>query len=87
MLWESLEATWVAEDGPESKRRPSASVVLDRLEKTVDHWGKSIFPEEWREGGGYLKLSNEFHSLLMTLLQQQVLSEKTIGRRLTVGVI
>lgn len=61
-LWESLTETWVAEDGPESKRRPSASVVLDRLKKDVDNWGKSIVPlvsKEWQESGGYSRFSSK----------------------------
>ena len=55
-------ATWVVEDGPESKRRPSAPVVLDRLQKDVDHWGKSIvplIPEEWEASGEYLECLNK----------------------------
>ena len=55
-LWDLLVSTWVVEDGPESKRRPSASAVLDQLKKDVDHWGKSIVPlvpKEWQESGEY----------------------------------
>ena len=61
-LWKLLVATWVMEDGPESKRRPSASAVLDRLQKDVDNWGKSIVPlvpEEWKRNGEYPECLNK----------------------------
>jgi len=57
-LWELLVRTWVAEDGPESKRRPPASFILDQLEKGVDQWDKSIVPlvpKQWQENGQYPK--------------------------------
>ena len=47
-------ATWVVEDGPDSKRRPSPSTVLDWLKKDVDRWGKSIVPlvpGRWQQSG------------------------------------
>ena len=55
-LWGLLVSTWVEEDGPESKRWPSATTVLDQLKKDAGHWGKSIIPlvpKEWQESGGY----------------------------------
>lgn len=57
-LWDSLTSTWAVEDGPESKRRPSASVVLDQLKKEVDDWEKAIvplIPKEWQESGEFPK--------------------------------
>ena len=71
-------ATWTVEDGPESKKRPSASVVLDRLKRDVDHWGKSVVPlvpKEWQRGGGCPKCPSKFYSLLMTPLQRKTLME------------
>ena len=65
-------ATWAVEDGPESKKRPSASVVLDRLKRDIDHWGKSVVPlvpKEWQRGGGCPMYPSNFYSLFMTLLQ------------------
>ena len=44
LLWELLVATWVVEDAPESRGRPPASNVLDRLKSEVDHWDASILP-------------------------------------------
>ena len=77
-LWESLTTTWVAEDGPESKRRPSASVVLEWLKKDIDHWGNSIvplIPKEWQESGGYLKCPNKWRDSFTILLKRRVLVE------------
>ena len=50
-LWELLVATWVVEDGPESRRRPPAPTVLDRVKSEVDRWDASILPllPEWRQ--------------------------------------
>ena len=55
-LWDLLIETWVVEDGPESERRPSASFILDQLEKDIDHWENSIVPlvrKQWQEDGWY----------------------------------
>jgi len=71
-LWELLVWTWVVEDGPESKRRPSPSFILDQLEKSVDQWEKSIVPlvpKRWQEDGWYPKFLRMCRILFMTLLQ------------------
>ena len=80
--------TWVAEDGPGSKRRPSASVVLYRLKKDVEHWGKSILPlvpEEWQGSGGCSRCLSICRGLLTILLQRQVLMEEPVGQKLMVS--
>ena len=64
--------TWAVEDGPESKKRPPVSVVLDWLRKDVDHWGKSIVPlvpKQWQENGEYPESPKKCCSLFMPLLQ------------------
>ena len=43
-LWELLVSTWCAEYGSQPSKRPSTSVVLDRLGEDVHNWGKSIIP-------------------------------------------
>ena len=61
-LWESLATTWVEEDGPESRRRPSASTVLDWLKERVDDWGESVaplVPKQWQENGRYPEYPNK----------------------------
>jgi hypothetical protein len=69
-LWESLVATWVAEDGPASKKRPSATTVLDQLKECVDDWGGifvPLIPAEWRETSGH-PTYQKYHGLFMTLI-------------------
>ena len=66
-LWELLMATWVVEDGPESRRRPSAPTVHDWLEKEVDHWEAPIIqvlPEQRQENStcGYTQINAIFNS-------------------------
>jgi len=56
LLWELLVRTWDTEGGPETRRRPSASIVLDQLKQSVDQWGESIIPvipKQWEESGRY----------------------------------
>ena len=43
-LWKLSTATWLEERGSEPQRRPSTSTILDRLNKEVDNWGRSIVP-------------------------------------------
>jgi len=43
-LWELLVRTWDAEDGPKSQKRPSVSIVRDRLREDVSEWGKLVAP-------------------------------------------
>ena len=80
-LWELLVATWVVEDGPESKRRPSAPIVLDWLKRDAGNWGKSIVPpvlKEWQESGGYPKYLRKRHNLFMALIQRRILMEQVV---------
>ena len=70
-LWELLLTVWVAERGMQLQRRPSASIVLDRLKEDIDHWGKSIvplIPNQWQESSGYLARSSERCTLFMVPL-------------------
>ena len=43
-FWELLTDNWLAEHGSQSQKRPHTSTVIDRLNKEVDNWGKSITP-------------------------------------------
>ena len=43
-LWELLTKTWVVEHGLQPAKRPPTSAILDRLNREVDNWGKSIVP-------------------------------------------
>lgn len=81
ILWGLLETTWVVEDGPESKRRPSASVVLDQLEKNVDHWEKSITPKQWQERVGTPSIRANVVVCFMSLPQCQTLMKQTVEQR------
>jgi hypothetical protein len=44
-LWEVLESCWFTEQGTRPSRRPSTSVILDRLREDVRIW-KPIIPWE-----------------------------------------
>lgn len=37
-------SAWCAEYGPQPSKRPSASIILNRLNEDVDKWGESIIP-------------------------------------------
>ena len=55
-LWELLVKTWDTEDGPDSRRRPSTSIVRERLQEDLSEWGKStvpLCPKSWQGGSGY----------------------------------
>jgi len=55
-LWKLLMKMWVEQRVKGTRRRPSASTVLDGLKQDVDRWEKSIMPlipREWQESGGY----------------------------------
>ena len=43
-LWESLTTTWLEEQGSEPSKRPTTSIILDRLREDVHNWGKSVTP-------------------------------------------
>jgi len=56
LLWELLVWAWDTEGGPETRRRPSASIVLGQLKESIDQWGETIIPvipKQWEESGGY----------------------------------
>lgn len=43
-LWQLLVGTWSVEHGSQSSKRPSATIVRDRLREDVRNWGKSVVP-------------------------------------------
>ena len=57
--------TWDTEDGPKSQKRPSASIVRDRLQEDVDEWGKSV-ASLFLEDGAYpmYRINAVFFSVL-----------------------
>ena len=75
-LWEMLVASWVEERAGEPQRRLPISVILDRLEESVEQWGKSIVPlvpNQRKESGRSRIYLSQFRGLLMILRQFQVL--------------